>query len=87
MEGFDYRLDDGSLVDGANVVLSSTATRRCITIDIFSDETPEPTESFTIVLRNTDMVPSNVTLSFNQTEVVILDVNSIGRCYLQASLG
>jgi len=45
MEFSDYSLQEGSLSDGgANVVLNSTVTRGCITIDTMNDQTPEPTE-------------------------------------------
>lgn len=78
MEFSDYSLQEGSLSDGgANVVLNSTVTRGCITIDTMNDQTPEPTESLTVDLvfddNNTDTVQANVTLSINQTVVVIVD--------------
>ena len=81
MEFSDYTLQEGSLSDGvANVVLNSTVTRGCITIEAMNDQTPEPTESITVDLvlnifddNNTDMVQANVTLSINQTVVVIVD--------------
>lgn len=81
MEFSDYTLQEGSLSDGvANVVLNSTVTRGCITIEATNDQTPEPTESITVDLvlnifddDNTDTVRTNVTLSINQTVVVIVD--------------
>jgi len=78
MEFSDYSLQEGSLSDGgANVVLNSTVTRGCITIDTMNDQTQEPTESLTVDLvfddDNTDTVRANVTLSINQTVVVIVD--------------
>jgi len=81
MEFSDYTLQEGSLSDGvANVVLNSTVTRGCITIEATNDQTPEPTESITVDLvlnifddNNTDTVRTNVTLSINQTVVVIVD--------------
>ena len=78
MEFSDYTFQEGILSDGGgNVVLNSTVTRGCITIEAMNDQTPEPTESLAVVLLydvfNTDTVRANVTLSINQTVVVIVD--------------
>ena len=73
MEISDYSLQEGSLTNGsASVVLNSTASRGCITIDTVNDQIPEQMESLRIVLR---FVDGNLFLDPNrlQTVVVILD--------------
>jgi len=73
MEISDYSLQEGSLTNGsASVVLNSTASRGCITIDTVNDQIPEQMESLRIVLMFVDgnLLPDPNRL---QTVVVILD--------------
>jgi len=69
----DYRLQDASFVEGgANVMLNSTTTRGCITINILNDSLSEATESIAINLESSNP-GSNFTLSPSRTVVTILD--------------
>ena len=73
MEISDYSLQEGSLTNrNASVVLNSTASRGCITIDTVNDQIPEQMESLRIVLM---FVDGSLLLDPNrlQTVVVILD--------------
>ena len=83
----DYNLRvGGSLEDGgATVMLNSTATRGCTTIDISYDQLPEPTESFTVNLESRAEGIS-FTLSPNQTVVFILNNNGNYSSYVSVFL-
>ena len=86
-EFLDYNLRvGGSLEDGgATVMLNSTATRGCTTIDISYDQLPEPTESFTVNLESRAEGIS-FTLSPNQTVVFILNNNGNYSSYVSVFL-
>ena len=78
----DYTVQEGGPLtnEGVTIVLNSTRTRGCISINLREDaQQLEGTEFFTIELSdNSEAVGANLVLNPNQTVVDILD--NIGRC-------
>ena len=77
----DYTVQEGGPLtnEGVTIVLNSTRTRGCISINLREDAQLEETEFFTIELSdNSEAVGANLVLNPNQTVVDILD--NIGRC-------
>ena len=79
----DYTVQEGGPLtnEGVSIVLNSTRTRGCISINLREDaQQLEGTEFFTIELSdiNSEAVRANLVLNPNQTVVDILD--NIGRC-------
>lgn len=80
-ESEDYTIQEaGPLTnEGVTIVLNSTRTRGCISINLREDAQLEGTEFFTIELSdNSEAVGANLVLNPNQTVVDILD--NIGKC-------
>ena len=77
----DYTLQEGGPLtnEGVTIVLNSTRTRGCISINLREDAQLEGTEFFTIELSdNSEAVGANLVLNPNQTVVDILE--NTGRC-------
>ena len=77
----DYTVQEGGPLtnEGVSIVLNSTRTRGCISINLREDAQLEGTEFFTIELSdNSEAVGASLVLNPNQTVVNILD--NTGRC-------